>query len=186
MVWIFRVSVHPGDSREVLEWHLWTCHVSGVPLGVQWVFHLDSCIHNLRTCVVYRGFPGGSGSKECACSVGDLGLIPGLGRSPGEGNGYPLRYSCLENSMLFSPLWLCWVFVATRRLFILVCRLPSSCRVPKFSSCSSKASLIAAHRLSCPTACGILFPRPGIEPLSPALEGRSLITAPHPSGRSLY
>ena len=40
------------------------------------------------------GFPGGSGS-----SVGDLGLIPGLGRSPGEGNGYPLQYSCLENPM---------------------------------------------------------------------------------------
>ena len=36
------------------------------------------------------GFPGGSGGKESACSVGDLGLIPGLGRSPGEGKGYPL------------------------------------------------------------------------------------------------
>ena len=45
------------------------------------------------------GFPGGSAGKESACSVGDLGLIPGLGRSPGEGNGYPLQYSGLENSM---------------------------------------------------------------------------------------
>ena len=45
------------------------------------------------------GFPGGSGGKESACNVGDLGLIPGLGRSPGEGNGYPLQYSGLENSM---------------------------------------------------------------------------------------
>ena len=43
------------------------------------------------------GFPGGSDGKESACSVGDPGLIPGLGRSPGEGNGYPLQYSCLEN-----------------------------------------------------------------------------------------
>jgi len=37
--------------------------------------------------------------KKSACNAGDLGLIPGLGRSPGEGNGYPLQYSCLENSM---------------------------------------------------------------------------------------
>ena len=44
-------------------------------------------------------FPGGSDSKESACNAGDLGLIPGLGRSLGEGNSYPLQYSCLENSM---------------------------------------------------------------------------------------
>ena len=42
-------------------------------------------------------FPGGSEVKASACNVGDLGSIPGLGRSPGEGNGYPLQYSCLEN-----------------------------------------------------------------------------------------
>ena len=43
------------------------------------------------------GFPGGSDSKESACNAGDAGLIPGLGRSPGEGNGNnPLQYSCLE------------------------------------------------------------------------------------------
>ena len=40
-----------------------------------------------------------SAGKESACNVGDLGSIPGLGRSPGEGNGYPPQYSCLENSM---------------------------------------------------------------------------------------
>ena len=45
------------------------------------------------------GFSGGSDGKESAPSVGDLGLIPRLGRSPGEGNGYPLQYSCLENPM---------------------------------------------------------------------------------------
>ena len=38
------------------------------------------------------GFPGGSNGKESACNTGDLGSIPGLGRSPGEGNGYPLQY----------------------------------------------------------------------------------------------
>ena len=44
-------------------------------------------------------FPGDSGSKVSACYPGDLGLIPGSGRSPGKQNGYPLQYSCLENSM---------------------------------------------------------------------------------------
>ena len=43
--------------------------------------------------------PGGSDGKESTCSAGDLGLIPGLGRTLGEGNGYPLQYSGLENSM---------------------------------------------------------------------------------------
>ena len=42
-------------------------------------------------------FPGGSDGKASACNAGDLGLISGLGRSPGEGNGNPLQYSCLEN-----------------------------------------------------------------------------------------
>ena len=45
------------------------------------------------------GFPVGSVGKESACSGGDLGSIPGLRRSPGEGNDNPLQYSCLENSM---------------------------------------------------------------------------------------
>ena len=45
------------------------------------------------------GFPCGSAGKESASSVGDLGLIPGLGRPPEEGKGYPLQYSGLENSM---------------------------------------------------------------------------------------
>ena len=43
------------------------------------------------------GFPGGSDYKESTCSAGDLGSIPGLGRSPGEGHGNPLQYSCLES-----------------------------------------------------------------------------------------
>ena len=46
-----------------------------------------------------RGFSGGSDGKESACNAGDPGLIPGLGRSPGEGNGNPLQYSCQENPM---------------------------------------------------------------------------------------
>ena len=43
-------------------------------------------------------FPGGSDSEESACNAGDLGSIPGLGSAPGEGNGNPLQFSCLENS----------------------------------------------------------------------------------------
>ena len=45
------------------------------------------------------GFPGGSVGKESTCNAGDLGTIPGLGRSPGGGHGNPLQYSCLENTM---------------------------------------------------------------------------------------
>ena len=45
------------------------------------------------------GFPGSSDGKETACNAGDPGLIPGLGRHPGEGNSNPLQYSCLENAM---------------------------------------------------------------------------------------
>ena len=47
-------------------------------------------------------FPYGSAGKESTCNVGDLGSIPGLGRYPGEGKGYPLQYSGLENSMDYS------------------------------------------------------------------------------------
>ena len=46
---------------------------------------------------IYLGFPGGSVGKESACNVGDLGLITGLGRSPGGGHGNTVQYSCLEN-----------------------------------------------------------------------------------------
>ena len=49
------------------------------------------------------GFPAGSDGKESACNAGDPGLIPGLGRFPGEGNRYPLQYSCLENLRTEEP-----------------------------------------------------------------------------------
>ena len=51
------------------------------------------------------GFPGGSEAKASASNAGDLGSIPGLGRSPGEGNGNPLQYSCLENPMDGGAWW---------------------------------------------------------------------------------
>ena len=55
--------------------------------------------------VVCMGFSGGSDRKESACYGGGLGSIPKLGRPPGEGNGYPLQYSCLENSMDREDWW---------------------------------------------------------------------------------
>ena len=54
---------------------------------------------------IYQGFPGGSNGKRIACNAGDLGLIPGLGRSPGEVDGYPLQYSGLENLMDREVWW---------------------------------------------------------------------------------
>ena len=61
-------------------------------------------LHYIIICVLYSyilGFPGGSAGQESTCNVGDLGSMPGLGRSPGEGKGYPLQYSGLENFMDF-------------------------------------------------------------------------------------
>ena len=57
------------------------------------------------TTFIDISFPVGSVGKEAPCNVGDLGLIPGWGRSPGEGNGNPLQYSCLENSMDRGAWW---------------------------------------------------------------------------------
>ena len=54
--------------------------------------------HRLDHLFSKMGFPGDSDGKESACNAGDLGLIPELGKSPREGNGNPLQYSCLENS----------------------------------------------------------------------------------------
>ena len=54
---------------------------------------------------IWKGFSGGSDGRASVCSVGDLGSIPGLGRSPGEGNGSPLHYSCLENPVDGGAWW---------------------------------------------------------------------------------
>ena len=57
------------------------------------------------SCQKQLDFSGGSDSKESACNAGDPGLIPGLGKSPGEGNGNPLQCSCLENSLDRGAWW---------------------------------------------------------------------------------
>ena len=74
------------------------------PIGSQSTRLLSSVtlISDKQICIYScdnKGFPGGSDSKESACHAGDLSLIPGSGRSPGERNGNPFQYSCLENPM---------------------------------------------------------------------------------------
>ena len=66
-------------------------HLSGL-------YFLFLCMKHRGVTYVMMGFSGGSDGKESACNAGDLGSIPGLGRSPLEGNGYSLQYSHLENS----------------------------------------------------------------------------------------
>ena len=80
-----------------------------LPKGVHWMQNLEDiyyicvCIHtHTHTHIhthMYIGFPGGSEGKESSCNARDPGSILGLGRSPGEGNGYPFQHSCLENPM---------------------------------------------------------------------------------------
>ena len=74
-------SANAGDTGSIPEWRRFFGGRCGNPTAV------------------FLDFPDGSDSKDFACSTGDLGLTPGLGRYPGEGNGYPLQYSCLEKSM---------------------------------------------------------------------------------------
>ena len=124
---------------------------------------------------IYLGFFGGSDGKESACNVGDMGSIPGLGRSPGGGNGNRLQYSCLENPhgqrglVGYSP-WGCKELDTTERLstahilfkiftywphwvFTVVCGLT-------LIATGRGYSLVVSHGLSCSEACGI-FPAQG-------------------------
>ena len=70
-------------------------------LGIGWVERAQELASRLRSW----GSPAGSDGKDSACNAGDLGLIPGSGRSLGERNGYPLQYSCLENSRDRGAWW---------------------------------------------------------------------------------
>ena len=96
------------SNWEMMQWHfLWWCQRPSNFLfkGAGWArnqfysSYVTFEMSNKGTYADSRGFPGGSDIKASACNVGDPGLIPGSGRSPGEGNGNPLQYSCLENPM---------------------------------------------------------------------------------------
>ena len=81
-----------ATHSNILAWGIpWSVQ----PMGLQRVGH----------DFYFQDFPGGSDGKASVYNVGDLGSIPGLGRSPGEGNGNPLQYSCLENSMDGGAWW---------------------------------------------------------------------------------
>ena len=73
-------------------------------IAISWMFNEITDFHFLVYFLLW-GFPGGSESKESACNAGGLGSIPGLTRSSGEGNGYLLQYSGLENSMDRGSWW---------------------------------------------------------------------------------
>ena len=97
-------TVHWGHCRRSLEVCSVSCDSNGIwQMGSQ--AGVDPCrlqyirLWNLLM-LFFMGFPGGSDGKESAYNVGDPRLIPGLRRSSGEGNDYPLWYSCLENSIL--------------------------------------------------------------------------------------
>ena len=83
-------------------------HLTSLPgyLGLgDWSHHRDYLGHEDLFCSSFVGFPGGSEVKVSACNAGGLGSIPGSGRSPGEGNGNPLQYSCVENPMDGGAWW---------------------------------------------------------------------------------
>ena len=77
--------------------------VNNTSLTIKDILHLKVSFYytfpTVKAMCTQWGFPDGSGGKESACSAGDPGSIPRLGISPGEGNGNPLQYSYLENSM---------------------------------------------------------------------------------------
>ena len=72
---------------------------------MQYLVFGEHTINKPLPLVASWGFPGGSAGKESACKAENPGSIPGLGRFPGEGNGYPVQYSCLENSMDRGAWW---------------------------------------------------------------------------------
>jgi len=83
-------NYRPHFPVSLATWRVYVIEFS--PMGCMCFSHSFK-----RKVYIFPGFPGGSDGKESVCNVGDLGSIPGLGRSSGEGNGNPLQYSCLEN-----------------------------------------------------------------------------------------
>ena len=132
---------------------------------------LFSCSVVSDSFVTPRGFPDSSAGKESACNAGDLGLIPGLGRSSGEGTGYSLQYSGLENSMdcIVHRVAKSWTLLSDFHFH--------------FKDYSPQAPLSMGfprqeHWSGLPFPSRGDPPDSGIEPRSPALAGRFLTTEP--------
>ena len=93
-------SVHGILQARILEWNAMpSSRGSSQPREGAQVSHIAGRFFTIWTTLVSEDFPGGSDRKAPAYNAGDPSSIPGLGRSPGEGNGNPLQYSCLENPM---------------------------------------------------------------------------------------
>ena len=106
------MTTYTLERLTYLSWFLHQIHHLKKKFEITvWLYLAKRCDY-LSWIVFIEGFPYGSAGKESSCSVGDLNLIPGLGRSPGEGKGYPLQYSGLEN---YSP-WGCKELDTTERL----------------------------------------------------------------------
>ena len=103
------LSEHPLPNQCLLHLHL--MYRAGVSMYLPQYF-LCTVLHNSYLIYLWL-FPGGSDCKESTCNVGDLGLIPGLGRFLEGGHGNPLQYSCLENPM-DRGVWQAVVYVVTK------------------------------------------------------------------------
>ena len=102
---------HSSQAVNVTTISYYSLYLTALQSFVTWRPHLDRELRKSRPWVLFifvspafdrvsgTYFLGGSDGKESVCNAGDLVLIPGLGRSPGEGNSYPLQYSCLKNPM---------------------------------------------------------------------------------------
>ena len=130
--WLLGCHAHPGfrptslaAPPRPLPQFLPAAHPTPDPASlVTWsVQELPSYVHSqslkqasrlLALSTTNMGSPGGSDGKECSCDAGDPLLSPGLGRSPGEESGYPLQYSCLDNSM-DRAAWLATVHRVAKR-----------------------------------------------------------------------
>ena len=101
---VLEKASHSGQPyRTLYSWYLIPCHQFSLLLCCEIYYSHWSCLCHMPLSIAAIGSPGGSHSKESACNVGDPGSIPGLGRSPEEGNGNALQYSCLRISWTKEP-----------------------------------------------------------------------------------
>ena len=97
--WSFSFSISPSSERASLIAQLVKNPPAMQEIPVRFLGRKICWRRDKLRTPVFLGFPCDSSGKESACNAGDLGSIPGLGRYPGKGKGYPLQYSCLSNSM---------------------------------------------------------------------------------------
>ena len=125
LCWVFAARwklLYEAGTQAVQKWATSCDHrESGIVMQMfifpyKWWLEARYKVKYLK-CIYLMGFPGGSNGKKSACNAGDLGLIPGLGRSPLRGY-YSCQYSCLENSMDRGPWWATVHGVVKRRTWL--------------------------------------------------------------------